>query len=171
MNAYLPRWRINREIRTPQVRLIDSMGVQLGIRPVIEALKMAEFEGLDLVEVAPQANPPVCKIIDFAKFKYEQIRRWKDAHKKQKSGELKEVRFTPTVHQHDLDTKLKHIEEFLQEKDKIRITVFFRGREITHPEIGHKLMDAIKVRLQNKAKVDKEPLLEGKRLIMVLSPK
>lgn len=147
------------------------MGVQLGIKPIHEAVRLAETHGLDLVEVAPQANPPVCKIIDFAKFKYDQIRKWKDTHKRQKSGELKEVRFRPSVHNHDLETKLKHVEEFLAEHDKVRITVFFRGREITHPDIGRRLMDGIKTRLKDKAKVDKEPHLEGKRLMMILSPK
>lgn len=132
---------------------------------------MAQAQGLDLVEIAPQANPPVCKIIDYAKFKYDQLRKWKDTHKKQKTSELKEVRFRPSVHEHDLSTKIKHIEEFLGEHDKVRVTVFFRGREITHQEIGARLMDSIKERLKNKAKVDKEPALDGKRLIMVLSPK
>lgn len=147
------------------------MGVQVGIRSTSEALRMAQTEGLDLVEVAPAASPPVCKIVDFAKFKYDQVRKWKDTHRKQKTGELKEVRFTPTVHEHDLATKLKRIEEFLAEHDKVRITVFFRGREIAHTDIGSKLMETIKERLRSKAKVDKEPLLDGKRLIMVLSPK
>lgn len=153
------------------MRVIDSMGVQVGIRPTLEALKMAQDQGMDLVEIAGQANPPVCKIIEFDKFKYEQIRKWKETHRKQKSGGLKEVRFRPSVHTHDLDTKLKRIEEFLSEKDKVRITVFFRGREIVHKENGDRLIKIIKERLNDKAKVDKEPLLEGKRLIMVLSPK
>ena len=147
------------------------MGVQVGIVPTMEALRLAEVDGLDLVEVAPEGNPPVCKIIDFAKFRYEQIRKWKDSHKKKRAGELKEVRFTPTVHSHDLDVKLKHIEGFLEEHDKVRITIFFRGREIVHKEIGTRLIEVIKERLKDKAKVDKEPEMEGKRMIMVLSPK
>lgn len=147
------------------------MGVQVGIVPAGEALRQAETVGLDLVEVAPGANPPVCKIVDFAKFRYEQIRRLKETNKKNKAGELKEVRFTPTVHEHDLETKLKHIEEFLSENDKVRITVFFRGREIVHKDLGRRLIAVITERLKEKAKVDKEPMFEGKRLIMVLSPK
>ncbi|MBI4370300.1 MAG: translation initiation factor IF-3 [Elusimicrobia bacterium] len=171
MDSRLPYWRANHDIRVSNVRVIDAMGVQVGIRPLSEALRMAQAQGLDLVEIAPQANPPVCKIIDYAKFKYDQLRKWKDTHKKQKTSELKEVRFRPSVHEHDLSTKIKHIEEFLGEHDKVRVTVFFRGREITHQEIGARLMDSIKERLKNKAKVDKEPALDGKRLIMVLSPK
>ncbi len=147
------------------------MGVQVGIVPTPEALRQADAIGLDLVEVAPAASPPVCKIVEFAKFKYEQIRRLKETNKKNKAGELKEVRFTPTVHEHDLETKLKHIEGFLSDNDKVRITVFFRGREIVHKEIGNRLIAVIKERLKEKAKVDKEPMYEGKRLIMVLSPK
>lgn len=147
------------------------MGVQVGIVPAGEALRQAETVGLDLVEVAPGANPPVCKIVDFAKFRYEQIRRLKETNKKNKAGELKEVRFTPTVHEHDLETKLKHIQEFLAANDKVRITVFFRGREIVHKDLGRRLIAVITERLKEKAKVDKEPMFEGKRLIMVLSPK
>lgn len=153
------------------MRVIDSMGVQLGIKPTQEALRIAESEGLDLVEIAPMVNPPVCKIIDFAKFKYEALRKWKDTHKKQKAGALKEVRFTPTVGQHDLDTKLKHIEEFLKEKDKVRVTVFFRGREMEHQDLGTKLIARVREMLKNVAKVDKEPMTEGKRMSIIFSPK
>lgn len=169
MGTYLPRWRLNRDIRASHVRVIDPMGVQLGVKPTVEALRLAQEHSLDLVEVAPEASPPVCKIIDFAKFRYEQVRKWKDTHKRQR-GELKEIRFTPTVHEHDLETKLKRIEEFLDEHDKVRITIFFRGREILHQEFGHKVLSFIRERLKNKAKVEKEPHLEGKRLMMVLSP-
>jgi len=146
------------------------MGVQLGIRPIQEAFKMAQEHGLDLVEIAPQANPPVCKVIDFAKFKYEQLRKLKETQKKQKGGELREVRFTPTVGTHDLETKVKKIEEFLAENNKVRITVFFSGREIAHKEFGYKIMNMVKERVKEKAKIDREPLFEHKRLIMVLSP-
>ncbi len=170
MKFNLPRWRINNWIRAQQVRLIDPMGVQLGIRPIQEAFKMAQEHGLDLVEIAPQANPPVCKVIDFAKFKYEQLRKLKETQKKQKGGELREVRFTPTVGTHDLETKVKKIEEFLAENNKVRITVFFSGREIAHKEFGYKIMNMVKERVKEKAKIDREPLFEHKRLIMVLSP-
>ena len=165
------RWRINRDIRASQVRLVDSMGVQAGIRPLQEALRMADADGLDLVEIAAQANPPVCKIVDFAKFRYEQTRKWKDQHKRQKAGGLKEVRMTPTVHVHDLETKIKHIENFLKEHDKVQVTVFFRGREMAHQDFGTRLMDSIKTRLINLAKIDKEPRMDGKRMIMILSAK
>ncbi|MEK6543122.1 MAG: translation initiation factor IF-3, partial [Elusimicrobiota bacterium] len=157
------RWRINRDIRANQVRLIDSMGVQVGIKPLYEALRMAEADNLDLVEIAPMANPPVCKIIEFAKFKYEQVRKWKEQHKKQKAGGLKEVRMTPTVAQHDLETKIKHIETFLKEHDKVMVTVFFRGREMAHQDFGTRLLASIKARLIDIAKVDKEPKIDGKR--------
>lgn len=155
----------------PQVRVVDSMGVQLGVLPLQEALRQAENEGLDLVEIAPQASPPVCKIIDFAKFRYDQTRKWKEQHKKQKSSSLKEVRFRPRSQQHDVDTKIKHIEKFLSEHDKVQVTVFFRGREVIHPELGHRLMDTLKARLAGLAQVDKEPTLDKKRLIMILSSK
>lgn len=170
MRINLPRWRINRDIRSSHVRLIDPMGIQLGVKPVEVAFKIAQEHGLDLIEVAPQASPPVCKILDFDKFKYEQIRKWKDTHKRQKAGGLKEVRFTPTVHDHDLETKIKRIEEFLDEHDKVRVTIFFRGREIIHQEFGHKILNTVRERLKDKAKVEKEPFLEHKRLFMVLSP-
>jgi len=147
------------------------MGVQLGIKATQEAMRLAEMEGFDLVEIAPQANPPVCKIVDFDKFKYEQVRKWKDQHKKQHGGELKEVRFTPTVGDHDLETKLKHMEGFLKERDKVQVTIFFKGREIQHPELGLRLAERIRERVTALSKVDKEPRLEGKRLIMVLSPR
>ncbi|MFC1520859.1 translation initiation factor IF-3 [Elusimicrobiota bacterium] len=167
----LPYWRANREIRTSTVRLIDSMGVQLGIQPTQEALRIAEREGLDLIEVAPKANPPVCKLGKFDKYKYEQLRKWKEQHKKQRSGDLKEVRFSPKLHDHDLEVKLKRIEKFLDQHDKVRITVFFRGRERAHPELGMKLMIKVKERTEKKAKIDREPLQEGNRLIMILAPK
>lgn len=147
------------------------MGVMLGIKTPQEALRIAENQGLDLIEIAPQANPPVCKIIDFAKFKYEQIRKWKETHKKQRAGELKEVRLRPSVHNHDLETKIKHITEFLEEHDKVRITIYFRGREITHKEIGFKLMDSIKERLKDKAKIEKDNVMDKNHLSIIVVPK
>lgn len=132
---------------------------------------MARQRGLDLIEIAAQANPPVCKILDYSKFKYEQDRKTREQRKKQKAGLLKEVRFKPHIGQHDLEVKIKHISEFIAAHDKVRITVVFRGREMQHKDLGMKLLDQIKERLDQSAMVEQAPTPDRNRLVMTLIPK
>jgi translation initiation factor IF-3 len=163
--------RVNNRITAPQVRLIDSDGTQLGVRSISESLATARQRGLDLIEIAPQANPPVCKILDYSKFRYEQEKKTRESRKKQKAGLLKEVRFKPHIGAHDLDTKIKHIGEFIAEHDKVRITVVFRGREMQHRDLGMKLLKVIEERLAETASVEQAPVPDRNRLIMTLVPK
>lgn len=132
---------------------------------------MAQSEGLDLLEIAPTANPPVCKLTDFAKFRYKQEKKRREAKKNQKAGQLKEIRMRPKIGSHDFDIKIKHIEEFLQERDKVRVTVVFQGRENEHRELGAKLLTILKERLVDVAEVEQDALLEGNRLNLMLVPK
>ena len=163
--------RINAEIRAPSVRLIDSDGAQLGIKPIGEALTLARQKGLDLVEVAPQAVPPVCKILAYSKFKYEQDKKQRESRKHQKAGLLKEVRISPVIGQHDLDVKVKHAEEFLKDRDKVRFTVIFRGRQNQHHDLGHKLLDVIKLRLASIASQEGGLMKERNLMSITLAPK
>ena len=163
--------RVNQQIRASSVRLIDSDGSQLGIRSLAEAITLARTKGHDLVEVAPNANPPVCKILDFAKFKYEQDKKLREARKNQKAGMLKEVRLSPVIGTHDLDVKLKHVEEFLKEHDKVRVTVVFRGRQMQHQDLGLRLLKDIQDRLSPLAVVEQQPMPDRNRLVMTLAPK
>ncbi len=151
------------------MRVVTADGKQVGILPIYEALRMAEEQGVDLVEVAPNANPPVCRLMDYGKYKYE-LKKQAGA-KKQKAQSIKEVKFRPNIGEHDLDVKINHIRGFLQDGDKVKIRIFFRGREITHFEIGMGLADKIIGRVSDVGAVDSPPKLEGKNLIMVISPK
>jgi translation initiation factor IF-3 len=153
------------------VRVIDVDGTQLGIKPISEALAMARTRGKDLIEIAPQANPPVCKILDYAKYRYEQEKKARESRKKQKAGLLKEVRFKPHIGKHDLDVKLRHITEFITAHDKVRLTVVFRGREMQHRDIGMKLLESIKETLAAIAAVEQAPIPDRNRPIMTLVPK
>lgn len=143
----------------------------MGIKTTAEALGISRAKGLDLVEIAPMANPPVCKILEYSKFLYEQDRKQREARKKQKAGLLKEVRFSPVIGVHDLDVKIKHIEEFLGEHDKVRVTVVFRGRQNQHKELGASLLDRIKERLADKASVEGNATTDRNRLFLMLIPK
>ncbi|MBI5211185.1 MAG: translation initiation factor IF-3 [Elusimicrobia bacterium] len=163
--------RINARIQASSVRLIDSDGTQLGIKHLSEALAMARSRGLDLIEIAPQANPPVCKILDFPKFKYEQEKKVRESRKHQKSGLLKEVRLRPNIGIHDLDFKLKHVMEFINNHDKVRITIVFRGREMQHRDLGIKLLDQIREKLSTIAIAEGTPQQERNRLMLTLIPK
>ena len=163
--------RINNFIRASTVRLIDADGTQIGVRPIGEALAMAKQRGLDLVEIAASANPPVCKILAYSKFKYEQEKKEREARKKQKAGLLKELRFRPNIGQHDLDVKVKQIEGFIDAHDKVRITVVFRGREMQHRDLGFKLLMSIQEKLVAKASVEQAPMPDRNRLVMTLVPK
>jgi translation initiation factor IF-3 len=158
-------------IRAAQVRLIDADGTQLGIKGINEAIAIAKQKSLDLVEVAPKAVPPVCKILDFSKFKYEQDKKQREARKNQKAGLLKEVRLSPVIGIHDLEVKLKHAEEFLKAHDKVRVTVIFRGRQMQHQDIGLRLLKDVENRLAALATVEQAPASERNRMMMTLVPK
>lgn len=152
------------------MRLIDENGAQVGIVTVRDALMMAEERGLDLVEVAPTAVPPVCRIMDYGKYRYEQTKKENEARKHQKQAELKEVRLKPKTDKHDLEVKSKQARRFLLAGDKVKFTVQFRGREIYHPDIGHQMLEQIAEELLDIATIEQRPLMEGRRLSLVLAP-
>jgi translation initiation factor IF-3 len=152
------------------VRLIDEEGAQVGVLPLRDALLMAEERGLDLVEVAPNAVPPVCRIMDYGKFRYEQTKKEREARKNQKQVELKEVRLKPKTDDHDLDVKSKQARRFLLDGDKVKFTVRFRGREIFHPDIGVQMLEQMAEELRDVAVVEQRPLMEGKALSLLLAP-
>ncbi len=162
--------RINRRIRVPEVRVIDPDGEQLGIMAIDDALERAEEYELDLVEVAPNARPPVCKIMDYGKFKYQQKKRTAEARKKTSRVELKEVKFRPKTDEHDYQTKLRHARRFLEDNNKVKITVMFRGREITHPELAREQLQRAAEILEDCSKVEQTPRLEGRNMTMMLIP-
>ncbi|WP_072866154.1 translation initiation factor IF-3 [Desulforamulus hydrothermalis] len=163
--------RINEEIRAREVRVVDADNNQLGIMSVKEALRLAEERQLDLVEVAPQAKPPVCRIMDYGKFKYEQSKREKEAKKKQRIIQVKEVKLRPRIEEHDYIVKAKNAERFLKDGDKVKVTIMFRGREIVHTELGKKLLDRLAEDLKELCLVERQAKLEGKNMIMILAPK
>jgi translation initiation factor IF-3 len=162
--------RINREIRAREVRAIDPEGKQLGVLPLVEALRLAANVELDLVEVSSKTDPPVCRIMDYGKFKYQQSKKAHDARKKQAVVHIKEVKMRPKTEEHDLQFKVKHIERFLKEGDKIKVTVVFRGREITFPEQGRNLLGRIRELVKEWGKVEQDPRFEGRNCVMILSP-
>ncbi len=150
--------------------IIDDEGQKLGVTPIIQALEMARERGLDLVEVAPNANPPVCRVLDYGKFKYEQSKKEREAHKHQKQVVLREVRFKPKIGQHDIEVKRRVVEGLLAGGDKVKVSVMFRGREITHPEIGRELLLGISSKLKDVAIVERQPSMEGRFMNMYLAP-
>lgn len=164
-------YRINNEIRSATVRLIDENGNSLGIKDLSFAKRYAEEQGLDLVEIAPQANPPVCKILDYRKFKYELNKKSKEAKKKQKIVELKEIWLRANISSHDLNFKLNHIKEFLTKRKKVKVTMKFKGRESSHREIGYKLMEDVIEQCKDLGNVESKPKNEGRNIILVLTPK
>lgn len=163
--------RVNERIRVRDVRLIDEEGHQAGIVPTRDALQRAKDMGLDLIEVAPNAVPPVCRIMDYGKFKFEQAKREKDAQKKSKQQELCLIRLRPNIDEHDIDVKLKHARKFLEDGDKVRVFVMFRSREYTHPEFGRHLLQRFVDAFNEIANVEKSIGMEGKQMTLVLSPK
>ena len=164
--------RINEQIRVREIRLIDDKGEQKGIVPVLEALKMAKERELDLVEVSPTANPPVCKILDFGKYRFEQEKRLRESKKNQKVLKLKEVRMQPKIGPGDLDTKAKHVQEFLDEGNKVKVTIRFRGRELAHTELGFDVLKEVEKRLtEGSYVVEKAPAMEGRFMSMTLGSK
>jgi translation initiation factor IF-3 len=166
-----PDVRINERIRVPQVRVIGDDGSQIGVLPVRDALLMAQSKGLDLVEVSPTARPPVCRIMDYGKFKYEQNRRARKARKKQHVVLLKEIKMRPKIEDHDYGFKMDHAREFLTERNRVKFTVTFRGREMAHQDIGHRLIQKIVGELTDMATVETPARSEGRTLTMVMMPK
>jgi translation initiation factor IF-3 len=162
---------VNERIRVPQVRVIGDDGEQVGVITTREALAMAQARGLDLVEVSPTARPPVCRIMDYGKFKYEQNRRARKAKKNQHQMQLKEIKMRPKIEEHDYLFKVNHAREFLEERDKVKVTVTFRGREIAHQELGRKLIEKVIAALGDVATVETPPRSEGRTLLTVLMPK
>ena len=163
--------RINEQIRVREVRLIDENGEQKGIVPTLEALKMAREQSLDLVEVAPTANPPACKILDYGKYRFEMEKKLRDSKKKQKLQELKEIRMQPKIDDHDLDFKSKHVKEFLADGDKVKVTIRFRGRELAHTELGLVVLKDVLSKLGDDYVIEKQPSMEGRFMSMTLAPK
>jgi len=163
--------RINEKIQVREVRLIDEKGEQRGIVPTVEALEMARRTGLDLVEVSPTASPPVCKLLDYGKYRFEQEKKLREAKKKQKLVKLKEIRMQPKIEEHDLAFKTKHIAEFLGEGFKVKVTIRFRGRELAHTERGRDVLNKVLEHLGESFIVDKTPVMEGRMMSMFISPK
>lgn len=163
--------RANREIRVPRVQLIDSEGANLGVVQTDQALRMAEEAGLDLVEISPNAEPPVCKILDLGKLKYATQKKAAEARKKQKIVEVKEIKMRPNIDTHDYEVKMKAMNRFFEDGDKVKVTLKFRGREMAHQELGLKLLLQVKDDTQAVAKVEAEPKLEGRQMMMVLAPR
>jgi translation initiation factor IF-3 len=163
--------RINREIRAATVRVVDAEGNQLGILALADALAEAAKGGFDLVEVAPNSAPPVCRIMDYGKFRYQQSKKLQDAKKSQTVIQVKEIRLRPKTEAHDLQVKIRHVRKFLEQRDKVKITMMFRGREITYAELGRKIMEEIKESLAEGVVIEQHPRLEGRNMIMILAPK
>lgn len=162
---------INEEIRAKEVRLVGAEGEQIGIKPTREALQMAADLNLDLVNVAPQAKPPVCRIMDYGKFRYEQQKKEKEARKNQKIVDIKEVWFRSNIEEHDFQTKLRNVVKFLKDGDKVKCSVRFRGREIAHADIGQRILERVKTEVAEISSIERQPKLEGRSMIMILAPK
>ncbi len=162
--------RINDRIRVPEVRLIGADGKQIGIVKTAEALSYAQERDLDLVEVAPEARPPVCRVLDYSKYKYEQAQKQKAARRHQQQITVREIKFRPKIAQNDYDTKKGHVSRFLKNKDKVKITIMFRGREVTHPERGTALLDRLAGELSEIGVVEQSPVQDGRNMTMLLAP-
>jgi translation initiation factor IF-3 len=163
--------RVNEEIRVPQVRLIDQDGEMLGVMSAREALIRAYDVGLDLLEISPNAVPPVVKILDYGKYKYEQQKKANEARKRQKVVEIKEIKVRPNIDDHDYDVKMRQAKDFISEGDKVKVTLRFRGREMAHQDLGLKVLDRIRTEMAELTKVEQMPRLENRQMIMVLAPK
>jgi translation initiation factor IF-3 len=163
--------RINDDIRAAKILLIDQNGEKQGIMPISAALEAAEEVGLDLVEISPNSDPPVCKILDYGKFKFQEQKKKNEARKRQKTVEIKEIKLRPNIDTHDYDVKAKAMHRFFEEGDKVKVTLRFRGREMAHPELGMKLLQQVKADFEEVAKVEYEPRMEGRQMIMILAPR
>jgi translation initiation factor IF-3 len=164
------RTRVNQQIRISPVRVIDPDGEQVGIIPVERALQIAEEMGLDLVEVAPMARPPVCRIMDYGKFRYEEQRKAREARKKQHHVQLKEVKMRPGIEDHDFEFKTRHARRFLEEGNKVKVTMMFRGRQMAHPELGREVLARVVSEVADVGKMEVAPNMEGRSMTMVLAP-
>ncbi|MCC6442153.1 MAG: translation initiation factor IF-3 [Armatimonadetes bacterium] len=164
-------FRVNERIRVREVRVIDVDGAQLGIMPPREALRIAQDKGLDLIEVAPNANPPVCRIMDYGKYKYEQGKHEREAARKQHISELKGIRMRPNTDEHDFQVKLRNALKFLQDGDKVKVTVIFRSRELSHPEFARRSLNRMAEAAADIASVERPPTIEGRTMTLVLTPK
>lgn len=163
--------RVNEDIRVPQVRLIDQDGEMMGVLSTREAQRRATEVGLDLVEISPNADPPVCKLLDYGKFKYEQQKKKNEARKKQKVIEIKEIKVRPNIDENDYQVKLRAMKSFIGEGDKVKVTLRFRGREMAHQELGVKVLERIRVDMEIDTKVEQMPKMENRQMVMVLSPR
>lgn len=163
--------RINREIRAREVQLIDAQGHNLGIVQAPEAQRLADEAGLDLVEIVPTADPPVCKILDYGKFRFLEQKKAAEARKKQKVVEIKEIKLRPGIDDHDYGVKMRSVRRFFEEGDKVKVTLRFRGREMAHQELGYKLLERVRNETLPFAKVETEPSIEGRQMVMILAPK
>jgi translation initiation factor IF-3 len=163
--------RVNHQIRISPVRVIDTDGEQLGILPVERALEIAEEKGLDLVEVAPTARPPVCRIMDYGKFRYQEQRKAREARKKQHQVQLKEVKMRPGIEDHDFEFKTRHARRFLEEGNKVKVTMMFRGRQMAHPELGRQVLEKFAEQVADLGKVESQPMMEARSMTMVVAPK
>ena len=164
--------RANRDIRgVRDVQLIDQEGQNKGVVPYFDALKLAEEAGLDLVEIAPNSVPPVCKILDYGRFRFNEQKKQAEARKKQKTVEVKEIKLRPSIDKHDYEVKMKAVQRFFEEGDKVKVTLRFRGREMAHTELGVRLLERVKAETATIAKVESEPQMEGRQMIMILAPR
>ena len=163
--------RVNEEIRIPQVRLIDQEGEMLGVMSARDAMQRAFAVGLDLVEISPNAEPPVCKILDFGKFKYEQQKKKNEAKKKQKVIEIKEIKVRPNIDENDYQVKMRAMKSFIEDGDKVKVTLRFRGREMAHQDIGVRVLERIRSEMDSTSKVEQMPRMENRQMVMVLSPR
>jgi translation initiation factor IF-3 len=161
----------NREIRAREIQLIDAEGQNRGVVQTTDALQLAEEAGLDLVEIVPNATPPVCKILDFGKFRFLEQKKAAEARKRQKIVEIKEIKLRPGIDDHDYEVKMRAVRRFFEEGDKVKVTLRFRGREMAHQELGFKLLNRVRAETVTFAKVEAEPLMEGRQMTMVLAPK
>jgi translation initiation factor IF-3 len=164
------RTRVNQQIRISPVRVIDPDGEQLGILPIEKALEIAGESGMDLVEVAPLARPPVCRIMDYGKFKYEEQRKAREARKKQHHVQIKEVKMRPGIEEHDFEFKTRHARRFLEEGNKVKVTMMFRGRQMSHPELGREVLTRVMQELTDVGKMEMPPTMEARSMTMVLAP-
>jgi translation initiation factor IF-3 len=163
--------RVNEEIRVREVHLIDKDGANRGNVLIADALQLAQEAGLDLVEISPNAAPPVCKLLDFGKYKYQEQKKAAEARKKQKVVEVKEIKFRPMIDDHDYQVKMRSMQRFFEEGDKVKVTLRFRGREMAHQELGVRLLERVKGDTGKMAKVESEPRVEGRQMVMVLAPR
>lgn len=161
---------MNERIRTPQVRLIDADGQMVGVVTIDKALRAAEDAGLDLVEISPNVDPPVCKILDYGKYRYEQQKKAAEARKNQKIVELKEIKLRPNIEEHDYQVKLRNATRFIEEGDKVKFTLRFRGREMAHQELGRQVLERVKADMASTTKIEFEPKMEGRQMVMILVP-